>query len=105
MGTAGQRQSVPGARGQGCTRSTPAGIYRLVMSQGLIFVAAGILLGLLLSFCSAGFVFRGLCGVRPSDPYVYSAVTVCFLLMGALTSYLPARQAVKVDPMVAPRAE
>jgi ABC-type antimicrobial peptide transport system permease subunit len=44
-------------------------------------------------------------GVRPADPASFAAVAVLLLGAGALASYIPARRATRVDPMVALRCE
>jgi putative ABC transport system permease protein len=44
-------------------------------------------------------------GVRPLDPFSYLTVSLVLMLMGTLASYIPARRAARVDPLVALRYE
>jgi len=86
----------------GATRSD---VLRMVLRQGLGLVAAGLVVGmagaLLLTRSLATLLF----GVRATDPVSFAAVAVLLVTVGTLASYLPARRATKVDPMVALRYE
>jgi putative ABC transport system permease protein len=43
--------------------------------------------------------------VRPTDPFVYSLVSVMLIAVALLASYLPARRAARIDPLIALREE
>ena len=80
-------------------------ILRLVLRQGLILAAVGIIIGIAGSLATAQ-LFKGLLwGVSPTDPVTF--VLVAFALGGAvlLACYLPARRALAVSPIVALRHE
>jgi ABC-type antimicrobial peptide transport system permease subunit len=82
-----------------------ASVYRLVLRDGLIPVAAGSLAGVAVAFASARLVRSLLFQVSPYDP-VLAAAAVCVLMaIGITASLLPARRAASVDPMQALRME
>ncbi|MGD2120702.1 MAG: ABC transporter permease [Gemmatimonadota bacterium] len=77
----------------------------LVVRQGLVLAVAGVVAGIVAAVAVTRLMASILFGVDPVDPLTY--VTVSAVLMGValLASYLPARRAARVDPMVALRAE
>jgi putative ABC transport system permease protein len=79
----------------------PTSITALVVGQGLPVIGLGLLLGLAtsmtLSRTVAGYLFR----VSPFDPWMYVAVAAILALVVLAASYLPARRAARVDPLVA----
>jgi len=85
--------------------AAPRDIFRLVLRQGLSLVLAGIVLGLLLSASLSRWFTGFLIGVDAVDLSLYVGVAVLFALVGTLACYLPARQAVRIDPMATLRAE
>jgi predicted permease len=82
-----------------------ADVLRLVVREGMRLTVIGIVLGLVGSL-GLGFVLsKVLYGVSAMDPRVYIGVTALLLGVSALACYLPARGAMRVDPMVALRSE
>jgi hypothetical protein len=80
-------------------------VLRLVLRQGMGLTLAGLFIGLFAALAAAGLLSSFLFGVRPTDPASFASVAL--LLGGAalLACYIPARRAIRVDPMVALRHE
>jgi predicted permease len=83
----------------------PIEIAKLVLRDGIRLATAGIILGLLIARIAAALISKLLFGVHPFDPTSYAASTALILLTALVASYLPARRAARVDPMVAVRNE
>jgi putative ABC transport system permease protein len=83
--------------------ATPADILGLVMRQGLSLALAGLGLGLAGAFAVSRVVATLLFGVSATDPLVFSGVPVVLLGVAAAASYVPARRAVRIDPVDALR--
>jgi putative ABC transport system permease protein len=85
--------------------ATPSDVLRLVLGQGLrlalMGVIAGVLGALALTRLLAGMLFE----IKPSDPLTLAAVAVLLSVVALLACYIPARRAMRVDPMVALRHE
>lgn len=85
--------------------ATPGNIFRLVVGQGAMLAATGLAIGIALSLV-AGRLLEGLLfGVTAQDPWSLAAVAVIVTVASLAACYLPGRRAVRVDPMVALRAE
>jgi putative ABC transport system permease protein len=80
-------------------------VLRLVVSQGLSLILAGVAIGLAGSFGLMRFVSSLLYGVQPSDPLTLTIVSVALTGTALLASCIPALRATKVDAMVALRCE
>lgn len=78
-------------------------ILKLVVTKGVILSMAGIVAGVILAASAASMMASLLYGVRPHDPVVFLAVPALLFLVALAASYLPARRATKVDPMIALR--
>ena len=80
-------------------------VLALVLREGLLLAATGVLIGGLLAY-QASRTIRGLLfGIDAHDPSTYLAVAAIFVVIAAAASYLPARQASRVDPIVSLRVE
>jgi predicted permease len=83
----------------------PQDVLHLVLRHGLTLALSGAVAGLLLGTLSARALVSLLFQVRPADPLTLIAVSLLLVLTAALASYIPARRATQVDPMVALRYE
>lgn len=83
----------------------PGQVLRMIFRQGLAVIGAGIVLGLLAAFALSHLMGNFLVGVGPSDPVTYIAVPLLLTLVSLAACYVPARRAMRVDPMVALRYE
>lgn len=80
-------------------------VLRLVLNRGLVLAVIGVAIGLAMSVALGRLVESQLYQVSPRDPWVFLAVAVVLAVVSVLGSYLPARRATRVDPIVALRAE
>ena len=80
-------------------------VLRMVLSRGLRLTTAGVLVGLVLSAAVTRFLRGFLYGVSPLDPAAFAGACLGWFVIATLASYLPARRATHVDPLVALREE
>lgn len=84
----------------------PRDVLRLVLRQGLILTGAGLLIGLLAALVATRLLdTQQLYGVSPTDVFTFVAGAVVLTAVSLLACYIPARRAMKVDPLVALRYE
>jgi putative ABC transport system permease protein len=99
----GQRSSEFGLRmALGASRGN---ILRLVLRQGFTLAIVGLALGLIGAVAATRILTSMLFEVKPADPLTYAGVAI---LLGAVTlaaSYVPARRATRIDPLLALRQE
>jgi ABC-type antimicrobial peptide transport system permease subunit len=77
----------------------------LIVKQGMKLASIGVLAGLAVSYGLTRLLSSLLYGVKASDPITFSAVAVVLTLVALFATYIPARQAMKVDPVIALRYE
>jgi putative ABC transport system permease protein len=82
-----------------------AQILALVLRKGLILTTVGITIGLIGAAAVTRFLQGMLFGITPLDPGTFLSVAVMFGFLTMLASYVPARRATRVDPLVALRSE
>ncbi|HEY7403137.1 MAG TPA: ABC transporter permease [Candidatus Angelobacter sp.] len=80
-------------------------ILKLVLRQGFVLVGAGVIVGLVLTFFAARGMSSLLVGVSPSDPLTLGAVSILLALVGVIASWIPARRAMKIEPLKALKYE
>jgi predicted permease len=80
-------------------------IVRRVVGEGAVLAAAGVGLGMIGAFGAARLMRSALYGVQPVDPVAFLAIPLLLAGVALLASWLPARRAARVDPMVALRSE
>ena len=76
-----------------------------MLGQSLSLTLGGILLGLAGSLILSGLISRLLFDVKSRDPLTFATVAAVLTLVALIASYLPARRATKVDPVVSLRYE
>jgi putative ABC transport system permease protein len=80
-------------------------LVRAAMRDGVQYAVTGVALGLLASIVLTRWMSSMLFGVKPTDPLTYILLAGVMLFVGALAAFVPARRALKVDPVTALRGE
>jgi putative ABC transport system permease protein len=81
----------------------PCTIGKMIVSRGVGLARIGVVIGLILSGITAPMIATLLYGVRPLDPEVFLAIPLVLPTVALLASYVPARRAARVNPVVALR--
>ncbi len=79
----------------------PRDVLLMVLKRSTLIMSAGLLFGLILAFVLARFISTFLYGVNINSPLAFLAMALVLAVVGIFASYIPARRAARVDPMVA----
>ncbi|HEY7688359.1 MAG TPA: FtsX-like permease family protein, partial [Dongiaceae bacterium] len=85
--------------------ASPGAVMRMVLGHGRRLTLLGIGLGIAGGLAMSRLLQQVLFEVDPADPLIYLAVSVMLLLVAELASFLPARRATRIDPVIALRTE
>jgi putative ABC transport system permease protein len=80
-------------------------MLKSVMRQGMLLSGIGVVIGLAASFGLNRFLGTLLFGVKATDPITYAAVAAILISVALLATYIPARRATQIDPIIALRYE
>ena len=83
----------------------PADVLRMVLAQGLVLAGAGIAIGLVGALAVTRVMGALLYGTSPTDPLTFAAVVPLLGAAALLASWVPARRAMRADPIAALRRE
>ena len=83
----------------------PRAIGRMVLRQGFKLALIGVGIGTLLALSVSHLLESLLTGVSPRDPLVFVVVTLVLAGVSLLASYVPARRAARIDPLLALRQD
>ena len=80
-------------------------VLQLIVGQGVRLALVGMAVGVLGALALSRFLANLLYGVKPTDPATFVVVSAVLMAVSVLASYIPARRATTVDPIVALRYE
>jgi putative ABC transport system permease protein len=83
----------------------PSSVITLVLGHGMILVGAGLAIGLVAAYAAAGLMRSLVVGVSPHDPTTFAATAAVLGAIALLASYIPARRATRIDPLIALRTD
>lgn len=85
--------------------ASPTRVVRVMMWQTLLWIAAGTAAGVAVSLLISRWIKSLLYDIRPNDPATLMAAAIAFTVIALFGTWIPARRAAKVDPMIALRYE
>jgi macrolide transport system ATP-binding/permease protein len=83
----------------------PSEVLSMVMRQGFVIVATGVAIGAVLAAGAAAALSGLLYGITPLDPIAWGLAIAAMVLASGLANFVPARRAMRIDPMAALRTE
>jgi ABC-type antimicrobial peptide transport system permease subunit len=86
----------------GATQRT---VLRLVVKQGMMLALGGVTIGLIAALAFSRLVSGLLFGVKSTDPLTFGGIAILLTIVALIASYIPARRAARIDPMISLRCE
>jgi putative ABC transport system permease protein len=83
----------------------PVDVLGMVIRQGITLALIGVAIGVVAALGVTRLVTSMIYGVTPYDPVTFVTVAILLVLVAAIACYIPARRAMRVDPMIALRYE
>jgi putative ABC transport system permease protein len=83
----------------------PGDVLRLIIGQGALMALLGVAIGVAAALLLTRLMASQLFGVSPHDPLTFAAVAMLLMIVSIAACYIPARRAMRVDPVVALRCE
>jgi predicted permease len=83
----------------------PSSVVALVLGHGMILVAAGLAIGLIAAYSAAGLMRSLVTGVSTHDPLTFGGTAAVLGVIALFASYIPARRATRIDPLIALRTD
>jgi putative ABC transport system permease protein len=80
-------------------------VLGMVVRKGMVLTTAGLVVGIAAALAATRLVAAMLVNVSATDPMIFAGAALFLALVALLASYLPARRATKVDPIVALRCQ
>ncbi len=85
--------------------ATRGNVLSLVLRQALTLAAIGIVVGSIIALMATPFLVHLLFGIGPADPVTFAVIPLVLFAVTLAAGYIPARRAIKIDPLMALRAE
>jgi ABC-type antimicrobial peptide transport system permease subunit len=85
--------------------ATQRNILSLIVRKGMALAIAGVIIGLAAAFALTRLMSNLLFGVNSTDPATFVAIALLLAAVALLASYIPARRAARIDPMISLRSE
>jgi len=83
----------------------PGDVLRLVIGQGALMALLGVVIGVAAALLLTRLMASQLFGVSPHDPLTFAAVAILLMIVSIAACYIPARRAMRVDPVIALRCD
>ena len=83
--------------------ANPGDVLRMVIGRGITLAGTGAAIGIVVAYWAARLASSLIFGVTPDDPWTFAGAAAALVLVALMACYIPARRAMRVDPMVALR--